>query len=368
MKRFITYLFEYENGRKGKNIGFIRIDIRNGTCRMEVHVHNLNRFQGKGQIFLLADQGELVGIPVGDMVISQGRGDAKKVFPANPAAGTEYPFTAIVGVGIRFGNQYYAASSWMDENREELGLGKFRVWEKDAGRKEPAPEPSAAEESLRAGGASQPRQPGTSASPEANLPGEPEGMEQERSQSEREKVQPPQIHQPSPEQPQTDTSTPEPMMQPREQPQTELSGPQPAQSEIARQQEETLQKFDMQQPRQPKTTCGEPVINISRMDISGIRQLPKRNWYLCNNSFVIHGYFNYHYLILKEVKENGVCKHYLGVPGIYEKPERVMAMLFGFPEFEPETDLHKGSRQPSGEDKEPGEEGVFGYWFCLLDT
>ncbi len=308
MKRFITYLFEYGNGRKGKNIGFIRIDIRNGTCRMEVHVHNLNRFQGKGQIFLLADQGELVGIPVGEMVISQGRGDGRKAFSANPAAGTEYPFTAIVGVGIRFGTQYYAASSWMDENREELGLGKFRVWEKDAGRKEPAPE--------------------------GNLSGEPGRMEQEQSPSGREKEQQPQIRQPLSEPPQTNPSMPESMMQ----------------------------------PRQPKTMGGEPVVNISRMDISGIRQLPKRNWYLCNNSFVIHGYFNYHYLIIKEVKENGVCKHYLGVPGIYEKPERVMAMLFGFPEFEPETDLHKGSRQPLGEDKEPGEEGVFGYWFCLLDT
>ena len=128
---------------------------------------------------------------------------------------------------------------------------------------------------------------------------------------------------------------------------------------------------------------------LTKIDINSIRQLPKKNWYLCNNSFVIHGYFNYHYLMLKEVQENGVKKCYLGVPGIYERPERMMALLFGFPEFEPAPGADQTSdwRIAPGETSECGRtfpsdqtsapesrpqsetpEGAFGYWLCLLDT
>jgi hypothetical protein len=143
-----------------------------------------------------------------------------------------------------------------------------------------------------------------------------------------------------------------------------------------------------------------------RIDISDIRRLPKKNWYLCNNSFLIHGFFNYRYLVLVEMEENGGRKMYLGVPGIYEKPERMMAMLFGFPDFLPEgsrstvqeaeagvnvkgnsmrTGGAEGDSRPAGrtglsvnggpagagetvpKDSPAEPLGQFGYWLCLLD-
>lgn len=94
---------------------------------------------------------------------------------------------------------------------------------------------------------------------------------------------------------------------------------------------------------------------LKKIDLADIKNLPKKNWYLCNNSFLLHGFFSYHYLVIKEMEENGVKKCYLGVPGVYERPEKAMALLFGFPEFEAEN-----SNQP-----EPI--GEFGYWYCLLD-
>ena len=36
-----------------------------------------------------------------------------------------------------------------------------------------------------------------------------------------------------------------------------------------------------------------------KIQLAHIRNLPPRNRYLCNNSFVLHGFFNYQYLILK---------------------------------------------------------------------
>ena len=33
-RRFIAYVYEYREGRKGEGRGFIKVEARNGTCRM----------------------------------------------------------------------------------------------------------------------------------------------------------------------------------------------------------------------------------------------------------------------------------------------------------------------------------------------
>ena len=67
-----------------------------------------------------------------------------------------------------------------------------------------------------------------------------------------------------------------------------------------------------------------------QIELKHLRELPKRYWYLGNNSFLLHGFFNYHYLL---VGRTGEGRWFLGVPGIYQRQERVMAAIFGFPEF-----------------------------------
>ena len=73
-------------------------------------------------------------------------------------------------------------------------------------------------------------------------------------------------------------------------------------------------------------TAPEETVTRKRIEITGIRDLPRANWYLCNNSFLVHGFFNYHYLLLKTVETGDKKRLFLGVPGIYEQPERVMAL------------------------------------------
>ena len=58
---------------------------------------------------------------------------------------------------------------------------------------------------------------------------------------------------------------------------------------------------------------------------------------LVNNSFLLHGFYNYRYLILGPDKEmggrNGEC-FYLGVPGTYFEREKMVAVMFGFEGYE----------------------------------
>lgn len=56
--------------------------------------------------------------------------------------------------------------------------------------------------------------------------------------------------------------------------------------------------------------------------------------HLANNSFLLHGYYNYRHVILgkEKIKEEEVF--YLGVPGVYYEREKMVALMFGFEAFE----------------------------------
>ena len=92
---------------------------------------------------------------------------------------------------------------------------------------------------------------------------------------------------------------------------------------------------------------------IRRIDISELRTLPAKNWYIVNNSFLTHGYANYKHLVIKTDTDG---RQYLGVPGVSEPQERMMAGIFGFTEFEPAAPANAADV----------DSGVFGYWFCQL--
>ncbi len=60
---------------------------------------------------------------------------------------------------------------------------------------------------------------------------------------------------------------------------------------------------------------------------------------LVQNSFLLHGYYNYGHLILTKIKEGIDDNYYLGVPGVYYEREKQAALLFGFEGFEGDGDV-----------------------------
>ena len=77
MKRFVTYIYEYDGGARGRNVGFVRTDIRNDGCRMDLHIRGLNCSKAKATIYFVIANAPVIGIPVAEMIISQGVGQAK---------------------------------------------------------------------------------------------------------------------------------------------------------------------------------------------------------------------------------------------------------------------------------------------------
>ena len=53
--------------------------------------------------------------------------------------------------------------------------------------------------------------------------------------------------------------------------------------------------------------------------------------HLANNSFLLHGFYNYRYIILGRERDGFF---YLGVPGVYYEREKMVALMFGFEAFE----------------------------------
>ena len=100
----------------------------------------------------------------------------------------------------------------------------------------------------------------------------------------------------------------------------------------------------------PSPNSASNVRKLHRCDLSG---LPRKQWYLANNSFLLHGCHNYGHLILFKEED----RYWLGVPGIYDPKEARAAEMFGFPKF---TDSYN-DQIPRTEDEE-NSYGTFGYW------
>lgn len=82
--------------------------------------------------------------------------------------------------------------------------------------------------------------------------------------------------------------------------------------------------------------------------------LPKELWPLSSNSFLLHGYYCYHHLILAKMKYRDKAVYILGVPGLYQHREQFMARMFGF-------DCFKSIKK-----REP-KKGDFGYWYLQIN-
>ena len=133
--------------------------------------------------------------------------------------------------------------------------------------------------------------------------------------------------------------------------------PQPDSSKEFSKEDPAESLWDRLRAAYPKVTAFEcadgcEILVIKPQDIG---LLPRENWVYGNNSFLLHGYYNYRYLILARLGKPGERGRYiLGVPGHYGNNEKYMAVMFGFDRFV------RSTRQPPRDSR-------FGYWYTDLN-
>lgn len=71
---------------------------------------------------------------------------------------------------------------------------------------------------------------------------------------------------------------------------------------------------------------------VYRVNKGNFAVLPESMKHILQNSFLVHGLMNYGYLLLFRVDEK-VRQFGVGVPGVYYEKEKLVAEMFGFPQF-----------------------------------
>ena len=59
-RRLISYIYAYEGGVKGKNIGYAKVEIRGGQCRIQVNVKKVFVGSNETGVYLLAPEAEMM--------------------------------------------------------------------------------------------------------------------------------------------------------------------------------------------------------------------------------------------------------------------------------------------------------------------
>lgn len=300
MKRFITYIYAYENTKKAGNTGFARIELRGEECRLEIHLRGVYAAQTHCKIYLFRKQGSgIEGSLIGEMDVRNGAGDFSVIMKTAHISTSLLSFFEMEGIFLCSEDGRIFMSRWTEGEPLTVDMEHFIEWKAEqTEEKIYAEENPHAEENMYA---------------EENMHVK-ENMHAEKKQQEN-KIQTAQFDRESDNE-----------LRATELP-TRNFFPQYQWKDIW---EQFLKSHPASMPFSEKN------ITCIKIELKDIRELPRKYWYLGNNSFLLHGFFNYRYLVLGKIEEDNEDKWFLGVPGIYQNQERVMAIIFGFPEFMPE--------------------------------
>lgn len=276
MKRFITYIYAYENTKKAGNTGFARIELRGEECRLEIHLRGVYAAQTHCKIYLFRKQGSgIEGSLIGEMDVRNGAGDFSVIMKTAHISTSLLSFFEMEGIFLCSEDGRIFMSRWTEGEPLTVDMEHFIEWKAEQ-----------TEENIYA----------------------------EEKQQEN-KIQTAQFDRESDNELRA----------------TEL----PARNFFLQYQwKDIWEQFLKSHPA--SMPFSEKNITCIKIELKDIRELPRKYWYLGNNSFLLHGFFNYRYLVLGKIEEDNEDKWFLGVPGIYQNQERVMAIIFGFPEFMPE--------------------------------
>lgn len=299
MQRFVTYIYAYENNNKNQNVGFAKVDIRGDYCQVEIHLKRTGYTNVKCPVYLFVRENEvIVGVEIGEIALVNGCGDFVRQLNCNGVGETPYCMKDMKGILIFLDDTVMFASQW---DEKAIYRENFKPYEETK------------------------EIPVEQAEDVAEEPEESGQMEKLQVES----VQ---------------------AQQSREQQTEEL------QPEAQRSGDMWMDLWEKLNGMYGAKNLFENMPEISgiHMELKDLRELPKKYWYLGSNSFLLHGFFNYRHLLLGKMENESGRKWFIGVPGIYQNQEKVLAAVFGFPEFRQEKDTGVKT-------------GQFGYWYRFMD-
>ena len=273
MRRFIRYLYEYEQEKKMRNVGFVKVEQDVDQCVIHVHGKGFRmeeNTQGLRVYLFWNTEDKCIGIPQG---VTEVPGPAVnwQLCYTPEDVGKKENYNLVNGIILKDVNGHWYAAVWNDD---VVNVCRMEMWK----------------------------------------------MEEDSVQG--------------------------------EEPQCKKGLAQDEEPECKKEtlQDEESESGKLEDDLEKEACLGGKVRKIQRKDMVC---LPRCEWRHANNSFLIHGYYNYHHLILT-VRDDRLK---LGVPGVYHPQEEKAAESFGFPEFIPAEELDLKLTDEEKNDREK-----FGYW------
>lgn len=356
IKRFVTYLYYYENNHKLQMAGFAKVEIRGGQCRMDIQLKAAGLSGNTIPIYLFArERGKLIALEIGQMTPGQMSGEYKALLKCTEIGHSSYQMQDICGMLLLLDDVRMYASCW-DEG--DIRRESIEIYEPKVAGQEPGMQAAGLPEEgpviLTPGAQREEPAERSSGEPAKEPSEEVQGNLKESEGEGRRNVEQPgkegfgepdQIRFPLNgwDRPQEENS-----IEAEELPMRKILTPDfGTRDTIWQNWEEIRNKMTILHPIE-----GENITCV-HMELRDIRELPRKYWYLGNNSFLLHGFFNYRYLLFGERVCDGKRELFLGVPGVFQQQEKVMAAIFGFPQFIPEKPAEHREQH-------------FGYWCHII--
>ena len=362
----IIYLDYVERENKIKNGGVIKWEARGDESRVQIHIRGLYPTDScRGELMLLSE-GE--GYPADTIYLQYGTAEYAGIWHNENLAGTGIPYEGCDGIIIKLSETRFLRGIWRNREKQKAEAPET------APQNEPEPAMLAsaqtAEEPMavvRTMGPVSAAQTVLDAYDDTMLEPQPmPGNEEMRQDEPGVEVQP----MPEAEEMQQDAAPAgeiQPDLPPHE-PATEVPQPMP---EAEEPQQAAPLAEDEARSHEPEQAAEAPFLRSQRKMQAG--QISPNKWEQLNriypkiqpfgdvreylsiapcdfvilsehyqemvqNSFLLHGYYNYGHLILTKIKEGIDDNYYLGVPGVYYEREKQAALLFGFEGFEGDGD------------------------------
>ena len=390
-ERMICYLYEYQDGHKGANVGYVKLEKRGEQCRVLIQMRRADLATLPQAALFQQEKTGVLLIPIG--VMRDNNGSMKGQYEGNVdnLAGTGLSLDDVHGVLVYVEEGHYFASTW---NLEQIDARQLRWWQgnqhEDAGKAEALPEGGSetsqdmvvssdrssetpqnmvisadrSSETLQNMVASADRSSETLQNMVASADSSNEAPQNMVVSADR-----------SSEAPQNMVAS---LDSSNETPQRFADHLASAQAGISRKPENaSMERCSQSAEVTGQSICGScpfqrkeldygkkmlltfPVMRpfgerypgqCVRIEPQDIGCLPMRMWSLSGNPFLMQGYFQYRHLIFMEWEKGYV----IGVPGIYSNMMQSKAENAGFREFIAICG-QKNCR------------GAFGYWLMPLD-
>ena len=365
-RRFIAYVYDYENGKKGSNCGFIKVEVKDQQCSVEVHLHcqglpedigcKVYGFTRKDGLIngILLDNCETEKEVVECLITT----DAMNMNSSGVSIGKMGGMIIVTDTGGFFGTEWDDQPIRPENFRE---LKPIPAAEKNA----QSPDVPANETSKNSSASNMPNadliidrssdmanSPATATIQEFSIPDEAADNAQTIVYNPNENnieaavptVPSKNMEASLPDNISENTDTP--TFTPHDESEQESASP------------IVSEKIKSQASVTPK-----PAATVSpfsdgelaaawKIHLNDLKRFPRHYCALRNNRFIQYGHYNFGHLLLGQ-RNNG--QYILGVPGGYNQQERFMANMFGFPYFK-ESNYVEISKARGG------------YWYRLIDA